>query len=259
MAYDNIETIKKYVDQNNFVAAKTLVLGLDNCEHVESVVHKALKIVNSNPEFLDFTLGCFLSTHENNKYVHDRWIHSLSHFTRGLWELELYEWVKKLNKVAFDGAIVLKNAYCIDRLLVDFITFHKYDAVPSDFYISDEITALMDWSNYRNPDKLKSELENSPFESQEALLRFRLACTLNSKQWVNEIQKDAISTSAFDSLLKELENAGVDISEFDSQKAELYGKRLQGLLELRGQVREQYIQALEDMILEAEKQLTALS
>jgi hypothetical protein len=251
MSNSIVDQIHNYLKQNKFDSVHSLVFQLNDCECVERVVHTVLKNPNITPDFLDFVLNHFLSTHEDNKHSHEKWVHSLSHFTKEIWELKRYDWIKKFNEVAFKGANELNTTICCDRLVMDFLRYRTFDASPLDYYIDVENLAWLDWTNFYNPDELKQELENSPFESQEALLRFRLNGTINSKEWTSEIQKNATSTKAFDSILNELQGLGVDISEFDSQKAELYAKRLQSLVELRGQVREQYNDALEMMIHDA--------
>jgi hypothetical protein len=248
MSNSIVDQINNYLEQNKSDSARSLVLKLNDCEYVERVVHTVLKNPSITPDFLDFVLNHFLSTRENNKHGHEKWVHSLSHFTKEIWELKRYDWIKKFNEVSFKGAVELNTTFCCDRLVMDFLRYHTFDASPLNYYIDPENLAWLDWTNFYNPNELKQELKNSPFKSQESLLRFRLNGTLNSKEWISEIQKDATSTKAFDSLLTKLQSEGVDISEFDSQKAELYAKRLQSLVDLRGQVREQYNDALEQLI-----------
>jgi hypothetical protein len=248
MSNSIVDQINNYLEQNKFDSVRSLVLQLNDCEYVERVVHTVLKNPNITPDFLDFVLNHFLSTREDNIYTHKKWVHSLSHFTKEIWELKHYDWIKKFNEVSFKGAVELNTTFCCDRLVMDFLRYHTFDASPLDYYIDVENLAWLDWTNFYNPNELKQELKNSPFKSQESLLRFRLNGTLNSKEWISEIQKDATSTKAFDSLLTKLQSEGVDISEFDSQKAELYTKRLQSLVDLRGQVREQYNDVLEQLI-----------
>jgi hypothetical protein len=254
-----VEKIQTYLEQNNFDSVPSLLFQLDDCEYVERVVHRVLENKNTTPNFLDLVLNHFLSTCENDKHSHETWVHSLSHFTKEIWVLGRHDWIKKFNEVAFKGAIELNAPSCSDRLVMDFLQYHRFDDDPNDFFLNSKNLAIMEWSNWRNPTELQKELESSPFESNEALLRFKLNCTLSCQEWVFEIQQRVADIRPFELLLNELLEIGVDITEFNPLKVELYTKRLQSLVDLRGKVREEYNEALELKIQEAEQQMAEIS
>jgi hypothetical protein len=250
------EKIRNYLAQNDFKLVRSLVLDLDNYELVEHAVFAILESQTVNLELLDFVLNHFLSTRKNSKPAHGYWVHSLSHFIPKLWQIESYDWIKKLYIVAFTGACELQDPNCSIKLVLYFLEYRKYDTKPSDFGINNDSTA---WINLSYYDKEKIELENSPFESQEALLRFQLNSTMNIKSADYKIQQlDVVNTDKFESILKQLQDEGIDITEFNPLKVELYTKRLQNLIDLRGKVREECNEALELKIQEAEQKLAEI-
>jgi hypothetical protein len=89
----------------------------------ERLILAVLKFKKCPKEVIEAALEGFLKV----KAPQGDWVHCLSHFNGILWERGMVEWIKRLNRAAFEGAIRVKDSNCCYRLVAD---FKKY-ATPS--------------------------------------------------------------------------------------------------------------------------------
>jgi len=94
----------------------------------------------STEEMLNEALEKFVKTTIDRKicYGHVGWVHDLSHFMSWVYKRGLKSWIKRLNEIAFVGAIECGNSHCCERLVEDFARSAPWDAVPAEYGFTDE-------------------------------------------------------------------------------------------------------------------------
>jgi hypothetical protein len=195
--------------------------------------------MNSEPsqERLDKVLQQFVETRENRWLAHGNWVHSLSHFTEWLWQKSQWDWIKRLNEIAFRGAIELGDSNCCNRLVDDFVQYAPFDLNPADFYLAMDNLQWMKWDDPYNL-YAKQRIEHGPFASEDDLLRCQLTCGLrNPRQFLvwHECQNSLVDVEAIHSRIQKLQELGADTSEFSGLERQLLEKKL---AELESEVKE---------------------
>jgi len=179
------------------------------------------------PEIIEAALEGFLATRENRFKEHGYWVHALSHVTGELWERRMVGWIRRLNEVAFEGAIELGDANCCDRLVNDFVEYAKWDDDPVDFGLTAENLAWMDAKQASG--YAMALIGASPFKSEEAAKRFKLLHKLRNSSfggWSNEYQCDMVRVESLKACIAELAALGDDVSEFTELPSRLLRDQL---------------------------------
>ena len=173
---------------------------------------------------IDAVLEGFASTRPTWGSGHGSWVHSLSHFTGKLWELEQIEWFKNLSKIAFDGALELHNFNCCERLIGDFFRNTEWDADPKDFYITSALITSCEYVGEKHLEQFKL----APFASENAFIEWNARWNLaNPTRRHNfEAQEYILHLEGIAKNIKKLSDLGIDVSEFDGLAKRLLDKQL---------------------------------
>ncbi|MFZ6014741.1 MAG: hypothetical protein ACOYUZ_00060 [Patescibacteria group bacterium] len=226
---DRREQLESLIQSGDMDQAMELVRKMSDYNEGESFVFAVLKDDKVTPELVDAVLEAFIGTRPNYAGSprfgggHGGWVHSLSHFTEILWEKRLDHWIKRLNGVAFGGAVVLGDPNCCDRLVGDFGHFAKFDDHPADFALTPENLRWMDWeySSYA-----KARIEAGKFESEAAFLQWKLKRPEMQMAFDYDAQLKLVNVDGIKGMLKKLQELGADVSEFDGLLKDLLTKQL---------------------------------
>lgn len=229
---ERTEDLECLLENGEFAKAIQLIKNMRDYHEGELFVHKVFNSQKTTPELIDAVLNAFLKTKPNyprNYYRggHGGWVHSLSHFTRDLWTNGLYEWIKKFNQAAFQGANELRDTNCSDRLLCDFAKYAKIGDDPADFHITPENIRWVKWEKHTI--HAKNRIENSPFASMLDYLNWRLRQTYELIRYDNDFRVEMVDSQKIRSLLKEIQELGGDVSEFANLEKNLLQQRLSEL------------------------------
>jgi len=208
------DRLKELLEANETDQAMTLIKSAVDYHEGERFVFAVLRHKGASQEMIDAVLETFISTRQNWYRQHGTWVHSLSHFTEHLWRMNQMEWVKKLNKIAFDGVLELGDANCSDRLVGDFFRHSNWDMDPKEFHLSVE---LLEHFKYSREYGL-ARLAVSPFESEDAFKEWEARYQLNSgnyKEWSNEAQNDMVNAERLNGYITTLNDLGLDVTEFN--------------------------------------------
>ena len=167
----NCEIVKNLIEAGKMAEAIEAIRGVKDYHDAEELVFLVLKDEASTPELLEATLEAFLNSRENRYRQHGYWVHSLSHFTKHLWERRMDGWIKKFNEVAFKGAKELHDPNCSDWLVGDFGGYAKFDDDPAEFHLT---LSNLEWMDWKYSAYAKARIEAGRFESEEAFLRWKL-------------------------------------------------------------------------------------
>lgn len=176
----------------------------------ESMVFAVLRAGADAPaELLDWALENFMKTRTNRREQHGYWVHSVSHFTKKLWELRpaMDKWIKEINRVSFKGANELGDSNCSDRLIGDFALNARWDEDPADFHLTPE---NLGWMNWKYAGYAKARIEHGKFASELEFVRWQILQPDVQKSYRGEIQVKELQ----DLMMKFVELGG-DIKEFD--------------------------------------------
>lgn len=167
--------LEKFVKNDEFEKAKEYIYQLERGDYhdAEQLIFEVLR---ENPEkipqdLIDLILQIFLDTRKDSNHGH--WVHSLSHFTEILWELEQYEWIKKFNLVAFQGTIKTRDANCCGRLVTDFTMYAKWDQKMEDFHLTPENLVWFGWDRSDIDDLCEARMEAGNFEDEASYLKWK--------------------------------------------------------------------------------------
>ncbi len=148
---NRVRELGSLIQEGDIDRAIEMVRSADDYHEGESFVLMVLYKEESTSELVEEALKAFLGTRKHIYKEHGRWVHSLSQFTKTLWERNLYSWIKKFNEAAFKGANELGDHNCCDRLLIDFRRYSVADDNPVDFGITPE---NLRWFDSQPPEKL---------------------------------------------------------------------------------------------------------
>lgn len=221
---DQLDTL---IQNEQIDYANELVQDAEDYKESEEFVFTVLGNEKSTPELVEATLKAFLDTRENCSPQHGYWVHSLSHFTRILWERRMDRWIKKFNEVSFKGANELGDSNCSDRLVSDFGKYAKFNDDPAEFALTPENLCWMNWKKYQKYEKAR--IEAGRFESEEALIRWELKQSRTYTVFDDDAHIDLVNIKGIRSRIQKLRDFGADISEFTSLERDLLTKRLNEL------------------------------
>ncbi len=212
---DKSDQLKALLEAKQYAQALTLIKSADDYNEGESFVFAVLRHKKASQALLNTALKTFIRTRQNWYRQHGYWVHSLSHFTGDLWEMGQLDWIKKLNKIAFDGVLELGDDNCSERLVGDFFRHSTWDMDPRDFHIT---TELLDHFKYGRAYG-QARLAVSPFESEAAFneweARWHLSAEGYEKSFNYEAQESMVHTQGLTKWIKILADLGRDVSEFD--------------------------------------------
>ena len=226
------DQLKGLIQDGQTDLATEMVRSAGNYVESEAFVRVVLREEKSTPELVDATLTTFLNAkpdYARSRYCgggHGGWVHSLSHFTRILWEHRMDDWIKKFNEVSFRGADELDDYSCSDRLVVDFGSCAKYNDDPVNFALTPENLHWMDWEYAAYT---KARIEAGCFESEEDFLRWKLHQPETHTTFDYDAQIDLVDIDGIRSIVQQLQELGADISEFDGLERDLLTKQLSEL------------------------------
>lgn len=225
MKNERNEQLKGLIQNGMTEQAIEMVRSVLDYHEGEEFVFTVLREEKSAPELVEAILEVFFGTRENRYKQHGYWVHSLSHFTKILWERRMDGWIKKFNEVSFKGANELHDSNCSDRLIGDFGKFAKFDDDPADFHITLENVRWMDWSDLG----VKARIEAGHFESEVAFLRWELATpeTYMDRSW--DFIETVVRPGRIRTTIQRLQDLGVDTSEYRSFEQKLLVKQLDEL------------------------------
>lgn len=159
---DRVELLKHLLAGNDLAGAKVLVTQAKDHHGGELLVFTVLKAANATPELIDAALETFIATRKNKE--HSYWVHSLSCFTKLLWERRLLPWIKRLNEIAFTGAIELRDDNCCVQLLKDFDQHSLWSDAPGDVGLTETNLAWLKVDKYTR--YAKARVDASPFSNE---------------------------------------------------------------------------------------------
>lgn len=165
------ETMKAYIATGNFEAVEMMIQGVTDYHLGEAYAIAILKAENAPQALIDAGLERFVNTRKNRRDDHGNWVHSLSHFTELIWKRGRKDWIKRLNLIAFTGAVELNDTSCSDRLVDDFGKYSEWNDNPVDFHITPEFTGWIKWE-WR--EYAKKRIEAGVFPSEEAYAAWQL-------------------------------------------------------------------------------------
>jgi len=204
------------------------VKDVDDYREGEEFVFVVLRAEKSAPELVDAVLERFLSMRQNRYRQHGYWVHSLSHFTKHIWERKMFDWIKRFNEVAFKGANELGDSNCCERLVCDFTKYAPFDFNPADFHLTMANLPWMKWDKYYLLEKAR--IEHGPFESADDLTRCEMLTEMRNPRTFErsdfESQSSLVNVEGISERRKKLQALGVDISEFDGLERRLLEAKL---------------------------------
>ena len=226
------DKLRGLVQNGQIDRAIEMVRSTDDYHEGERFVFTVLCEVKSTPELVEAVLEAFLGTKPGHAHSynygggHSGWVHSLSHFTKILWERRMDGWIKKFNEVSFKGANELGDSNCSDRLVDDFGSHAKFYDEPADFALTPENLRWMDWKYAAYS---KARIEAGHFESEEAFLRWKLRRPEMHIAFDYEAQTDLVNIEGIRSFIQQLQELGADTSEFNGLEKDLLTKQLSEL------------------------------
>lgn len=227
-----VERIETTLAEGNLAGAAELFPGVTDYHDAEEVVRLVLGDQEREVALLDLALETFLASRQNRQPEHGYWVHSLSHFTKALWERRLVDWIARLNEVAFQGALVLGDTNCSERLIGDFADHAAWADDPVAFHLSE---ANLRWATSDWLRSTRKRLAASPFVSEEAYLRWRIANPDQWSGWHNEAQRELPRFEELEAMLTRLGELGVDTAELGPVKRSIVEQTIATLeAELRG-------------------------
>lgn len=203
-----------------------LIRSTRDCHDGENFVVTVLREEKSTPELVEAVLEAFLSTRKNCFHQHGYWVHSLSHFTKILWERRMDGWIKKFNEVAFKGANELQDPNCSGRLVYDFGNFAKFNDDPADFGLTPE---NLRWMDVEYITYSWARIEAGRFESEEAFLRWKLHRPEAHFAFDSEAQTNLVDLDGIRASVRRLQELGADTSEFNGLERDLLIRQLSEL------------------------------
>ena len=198
-----IKTARNYDEGEWFVG---MVLGADPGKAAPS-------------EVMEAALEAFANT--RNEDEHGLWVHSLSHFTRHLWQRRMTKWIRKLNEIAFQS-----DANCSNRLVSDFSQYARWDDNPLELGYTPKNLAWIDrCENEEYRATSRNQINVSPFPSEEAFLRWQLSQPL--LVFDNEVRTGLVDVTKFQEIQARLTAIGAETSDLPELERKLHQSHLQ--------------------------------
>lgn len=229
MKQETKDELRGFIQGGLIDRAIEMVRSAHNYDEGEEFVFIVLREEKSTPELVETVLEVFLGTKPDRAGIrnygggHGGWVHSLSHFTRVLWERRMDGWIKKFYEVSFKGANELGDSMCSDRLVGEFGIYAKYDDDPTAFACTLENLRWMEWEYFTYA---KARIEAGRFESEEAFLRWKLQRHAMLTTFDNEAQAYLVDLDEIRSMVQRLQELGTDTSEFNGLERDLLTERL---------------------------------
>ena len=223
--------LRYFWEQGRYEDAIAIVLRTKDHHDGEKLAFAVLGSVNEvSPKIVSAGLEAFMACRPGlgmpgSGYGHTGWVHSLSHITRELWEHRFVDWIRRFNEAAFEGLDKYGYTSCLDRLVQDFDRYAKFDDDPKNFGITPEHAERVE-QEYLRGDAL-CRIKDSPFESQEALLRWRLQDYEHKMCYYSYGLGYLVDIEGFRRLTQQLEEIGVDLSEFEGAEKRLLKIQIQ--------------------------------
>jgi hypothetical protein len=188
----------KAVKSNNDEAIDVLKMcKFSDCDDVESLIWELL-CEDVELKFISALLDEFLNTRETS-HSHRHWVHSLNHFTKELWRLGLYEWVKKFNKIVFQKAEENGNYDYCETFINEFGKCSKWSDDPADFFLTTE--SVKSRLKTERGSFAQERIKMGRFVSEAGFLKWRLEALKSQiliednpyqKKWLEEALQKAV-------------------------------------------------------------------
>lgn len=206
------------------------VMNVRDYHDAEDNAYTVLQMEQATPALINAVLEAFIATRINSAPEHGYWVHSLSHFTKMLWDRRLVDWIQRLNLVAFTGANELMDDNCSSRLVNDFATYALWDDDPKEFHLTPEMIGWMNWDYCQYA---QERITAGPFGSEADYLRWQLNQRKAYTASDYESQADLVSVEKIDAIAGRLTDLGEDTSMIEGLKRDLLTKQL---LEFEGKL-----------------------
>ncbi len=220
------EVLANLIKEGQEEEALEMIAEVENYHEGEEFVFAVLREDASSEKIVEAVLQAFLDTRSNYYRSHGYWVHSLSHFTKYLWERRMDDWVKKFNEVSFRGANELQDSNCSDRLVDDFVSYANWDDDPADFHLTFDNLEWMEWSEDYYA-YTRARIASAPFETEEAFLRWWLRRPEEKTTFDFDAQQNLVDVSEIKAKIERLQALNEDVSEFDGLIQGLLTKQLQ--------------------------------
>jgi len=214
------DELHELLEQKKYAEAKKL--AGQEVSHHNNLVYACC---DAPDEVLDAAVDAFIASRTN--YNQGSWVHSLSHFTQPLWEKKRFEQLKKLYKVAFDGARETGENSCIDRLFSNFtycgIKEGLYTLVPAEYSLTPENAKLLDPEDINSDDTLCALA--APFADESAYLlweaKYFLGHPKGDIRYNDQVFNYFLSVEKMQEYLATVKKHEPDNTEFDGVILEL--------------------------------------
>lgn len=181
----------------------------------EGFVFAALREEGTTPELLEAALEGFVGTRLNFDPYHGYWVHSLSHFTKELWTRRMLSWIKRLNEIAFRGALELGDVTCCDRLVEDLERHGLWSDAPEDVGLIPENLAWLKVDEYRRCVKARIDAGAFASEADYVAWRLRQLETWKKVEWFADgYEHSSVPLTRVQTLIAQLDALVDDIAEF---------------------------------------------
>lgn len=172
---ETLQTFVQMIRTGNEFDARGILFDptLDYAQR-EELVKATLNEKGASDDLIEVALWNFLFRKPKTALEHGYWVHSLSHFTKTLWQRRsrwaVEDCLKDLMQAAFQGALELGDANCCNRLVNDFVKNAKWDDDPAAFHLTPENLTWMDWKWFPGA---KERIQARRFASEEAFLAWK--------------------------------------------------------------------------------------
>ena len=202
------------------------MMNVRDYHDAEDNAYTVLQMERATLTLIDAALEAFVKTRINSAPEHGYWVHSLSHFTKMLWERRLIDWIQRLNLIAFTGANELWDDNCSSRLVNDFANNALWDDDPQEFHLTPEMIGWMNWDYCQYA---QERITAGPFGSEADYLRWQLNQPKAYTASDYESQTDLVSLEKIDAITGRLAELGEDTSMIEDLKRDLLTKQLHKL------------------------------
>ncbi len=187
---------------------------------------------NSEDVVINKALEGLVKTWTRQRSEHVSWVISLvchPTLTEELWKRRMLPWIKRLNEIAFKGALEFRDDYCCDQLIWHFATRSIWSDAAEDVGITPENT---DWMSpnrcnafmRERDDYVRARIDAGRFVSEAAYItwKLRLPGTWLDRYWsISTSRGDytymVVQVQEVQELLAKLTRLGGDVAEFDGR------------------------------------------
>lgn len=142
---------------------------------------------------IETALQNFLVTRVKSYGEHGYWVHSLSHFTRQLWERRMTKWIARYNEIAFEGVEELYDSNCSNRLIIDFGDYALWSDDPADFHLNGSFV----WMDWKHAAYERKRIEAGVFKSESDFLIWQIAQPEKQMKFDYTERVDLVNTALF--------------------------------------------------------------